>query len=229
MKQIFTDKKDLARALVIILELFAVGIIIYLIILPFYPRIKYEISYNKESAKEEAKDLEKTKEKVQEIIRETKEQEANKEKNENNNDNNAENKIVIPTSGNRLIITKIGVNAPIIESENENYGLSRGSWHLPDSSTPDKGGNTVITGHRFKYLPPNNVTFYLLDKLEEGDIISVVWDDKEYYYRVKETKIVGKTETSVLNKSEEPILTLFTCHPIYSEENRLVVVAELVN
>jgi len=234
MKQIFTDKKDLARALVIILELFAVAIIVYLIILPFYPRIKYEISYNSESAKEEAKNLEKTKEKVQKIISEMKEQETDKAKNEENNDGennniNNSNQVVIPTTGNRLIITKIGVNSPIIESDNENYGLSRGSWRLPDTSTPDKGGNTVVTGHRFKYLPPNNVTFYLLDKLEEGDIISVVWDDKEYYYKVKETKIVGKTETSILNKSEKPILTLFTCHPIYSEENRLVVVAELIN
>jgi sortase A len=99
---------------------------------------------------------------------------------------------------------------------------------LPDSSTPDQGGNTVITGHRFKYLPPNNLTFYLFDKLAAGDIISVIWHEQEYYYRIKETKIVDKTETSILNQTREPILTLFTCHPIYSEENRLVVIAEPV-
>ena len=51
-------------------------------------------------------------------------------------------------SGNRVIITKIGVNAPIVESKSAEYGLSKGSWRIPESSTPDKGGNTVITGHR---------------------------------------------------------------------------------
>jgi sortase A len=104
-----------------------------------------------------------------------------------------------------------------------------GAWRVPESSTPDKGGNTVITGHRFKYLPPSNLTFYLLDKMETGDIISVVYKEKEYYYRVKEIKIVDKTELSILAPTKEPILTIFTCHPIYSTEKRLVVTGDLIN
>lgn len=229
MKELLNKKKDIARALVIILELFAVGIIAYLIILPFYPKIKYQISYNREEVRNDAKDLEKTKQKVQKIIQkqQAEEQKANKQENKSNNENN-NNAAPAPVIGNRLIITKIGINAPIVESQDEDYGLARGSWHVPETSTPDQGSNTVITGHRFKYLPPNNVTFYLLDKLENDDIISVIWNDKEYYYKVRESKIVGRTETSILNSSDNPILTLFTCDPIYSEENRLVVVGELI-
>jgi sortase A len=106
--------------------------------------------------------------------------------------------------------------------------LSQGAWRLPETSTPDLGSNTVISGHRYKYLPPNNLTFYLLDKLAAGDIINVVWKNKEYDYRVRESKIVPPTQISILDPTEEPILTLFTCDPIFSEKNRLVVTADLI-
>lgn len=129
---------------------------------------------------------------------------------------------------NQIIIPKIGVNAPIIESLNESYGLARGAWRLPQSSTPDEGGNTVITGHRFQYLPPNNVTFYLLDKLEIGDIISIIWQQKEYYYKVIATKIIKPEDLSILASSEKNILTVFTCNPVFSMKERLVVIAELI-
>ncbi len=131
--------------------------------------------------------------------------------------------------GNMIIIDKIGVASPIIESKNSNYALSRGAWRVPEGSTPDQGGNTIITGHRFKYLPPNNLTFYLLDKLEKDDIIFIVWQGKNYQYKVKETKIVPPTDISILKPTNEPILTLYTCDPIYSQKNRLVVISELVN
>lgn len=203
------NKNKIAKALVITLELLAFALVVYLLILPFYPRVKYEIKYASEENKEVAQNMEKVVIKTKGIIN-------NLPKNED------------AVSPDRLVITKIGVNAPIVEAANADYGLSLGAWRVPESSTPDKGGNTVLTGHRFKYLPPSNLTFFLLDKMENGDIISVVYKEKEYYYRVKETKIVDKTETSILDKSEKPILTLFTCHPIYSTEKRFVVVGELV-
>jgi sortase (surface protein transpeptidase) len=155
-----TKNKIHLKALVYTLELLALGLAIYLVFLPFYPLLKYGVedqsppaqTQNLEVAVKEAKDFKNT----------------------------------LPASEydvspNRLIISKIGVNAPIVESKNADYGLSRGAWRVPETSTPDKGGNTVITGHRFKYLPPNNLTFYLLDKMEPQDIITVLWQDKEYF------------------------------------------------
>jgi len=204
------NRNKILRALVFTLELLALSLLLYIFILPFYPLAKYKIfSSENKSITSDAKNEEKVKQKT------------------------AEYKSSLPqaeyaVSPNRLIITKIGVNAPIVESKNEQYGLSKGAWHIPESSTPDKGGNTVLTGHRFKYLPPNNLTFYLLDKLEIGDVISVIWQDKEYYYRVKETKVVPDTELSVLDPSDEPIITLFTCTPLYSTEKRLVVIGGLI-
>ena len=202
-------KKNLAKVLALALELFAVGLIIYLIALPFYPKIVYKLEYSEPASRSEAQSVEKTKQKVAEF-------------------KNSFPKAEYAVSPNRLIIPKIGVNAPIVESQSADYGLSKGSWRVPESSTPDKGGNTVITGHRFKYLPPNNLTFYLLDKLKKGDIISIIWKKQDYFYRVKETKVVPNTELSIMDQTKEPILTLFTCDPIYSTKNRLVVIADLV-
>ena len=198
------------KALVYTLELLAVGLLIYIIILPFYPSLKYKIEYDNAEIKKEAQNLNKAKETLQSY---------------KNNFPGADYSV----SPNRLIIGKIGVNAPIVESKNSDYGLSKGSWLVPDTSTPDKGGNTVITGHRFKYLPPNNLTFYLLDKLEKDDIISVIWQEKNYYYQVMKTKIVAADDLSILKPTASSTLTLYTCDPIYSTKNRLVVIAELLD
>jgi sortase A len=204
------NRNKIVRALVFILELLALSLLLYIFLLPAYPLVGYKI-FTTENEKNSV---------------DAKNEEIVKKKTEEYKNFFPESEYAI--SPNRLIITKIGVNAPIVESKNEAYGLDKGAWHYPESSSPDKGGNTIITGHRFKYLPPNNMTFYLLDKLEKGDIISVIWQDKEYYYRVFETKVVPDTELSVLNPSVKPIITLFTCTPIYSTEKRLVVVGELI-
>ncbi len=132
-------------------------------------------------------------------------------------------------SKNRLIIPKIGVNAPIVEAKDEKYGLSRGAWRVPESSTPDRGGNTVITGHRFQYLPPNNLTFYRFHELEIGDIITVIWEDQEYVYAIGDKKVVPASDLSIQAPSQADILTLYTCDPVYSTKNRLVVVAEPIS
>jgi sortase A len=209
-QDLFFQNKKFLKALVILLELFALGLVFYLIALPFYPQIKYKIELSNSKIEAEAKDIVKAEEEVK-------------------NYKSAFPAADYAISHNRLIIKKIGVNSPIVETKNSEYGLSLGSWHVPESSTPDKGGNTVLTGHRFKYLPPNNLTFFLLNKMEPGDIISVIWKDKDFFYRVKEVKIVPPEEVSILNQSKDPILTLYTCDPIYSQKNRLVVISELVS
>jgi LPXTG-site transpeptidase (sortase) family protein len=209
MKNNFFQPNSKLKALVYGLELLALLLVLYLLLLPFYPLAKYEENKRVGEININIKDIAVVKEETAQI-------------------QSALPEAKYAVSPNRLIITKIGVNAPIVEDKNEQAGLNRGAWRVPESSTPDKGGNTVITGHRFKYLPPNNLTFYLLNKLEAGDIISVIWQDKDYYYRIKETKIVPATELSVLNPTTDAIITLFTCDPIYSTKNRLVVVGELI-
>lgn len=197
-----TNKVKFLKALAIILELSAIGLLFYLIISPVSPEIEY-LFYNN---KAESRNLEKVKEETAVIA-------GNLPKSD------------YAVSQNRLIITKIGVNAPIIQTDSENEGLNKGVWLMPQGVTPGKTGNTIITGHRFKYLPPNNTTFYLFHKLEVGDIVSIIWDKENYYYKIKEIKIVDETDLSVYDGSNDSILTMFTCHPIYSSQKRLVVIS----
>ena len=211
IKTKFKDRKFRLKFISYLLIAATVVLFIYLVFLPFYPGWRYELVQKKSPAAEQAQDLDAVKQEVSQAQR---------------GPSKSFPEADYSVSSNRVIIPKIGVNAPIVESESAEYGLARGAWRLPEGSTPPEGGNTVITGHRFKYLPPNNLTFYLFHKLETGDIVSVLWEEEEYYYRVSETKIVPKTQVSITDPTQEPRLTLFTCHPIYSQKERLVVIGE---
>lgn len=228
-------KKFLFKTLIFMLGFLSMSLIAYLVFLPFYPLIKYQfIRAEFENSQNEniisagqshgkLPSLSGLKTAAPEITQP---------------DNQTNIKAVgvkapakaVADSVNRLIIKKIGVSVPIVEAPEAKWqaALNKGAWRLPQSSTPDQGSNTVISGHRYKYLPPNNLTFYLLDKLTAGDIINVTWENKEYDYQVKESKIVPPTEISILRPTDRPTLTLFTCDPIWSTKNRLVVVAELI-
>jgi LPXTG-site transpeptidase (sortase) family protein len=129
--------------------------------------------------------------------------------------------------GNRLIIPKIKVDAPIVEGAEADAAMDRGAWLMPQGARPDRtAGNIVITGHRFKYLPPNNTTFYLFHKLKPGDLVAIEWEGVRYDFAVKSIKTVDKTDLSILDPTEKKTLTLFTCEPIFSQEKRLVIKAD---
>lgn len=128
--------------------------------------------------------------------------------------------------GNWIVIPKMGVDAAIYEGGAEM--LNRGVWHLPRTSTPDQGGNTVLSAHRWLYEPPDPRTFWDIDKMEVGDEVYVKWQDKEYTYRVISTEVVTPDRVDILLPTDKPTLTFFSCTPLYSTSHRLVVKAELV-
>lgn len=104
--------------------------------------------------------------------------------------------------------------------------LDKGIWRWPAASTPDKGGNTVLVGHRFTYTNPRGV-FYFLNKVNIGDEIGVFWSNKEYLYKVASVTEVPPTDTAIENNTPDARLTIFTCTPLWLPKDRLVVVAEL--
>ncbi|MBU1036945.1 sortase [Patescibacteria group bacterium] len=127
----------------------------------------------------------------------------------------------------RLAIPSIGVDMKIVFDEDGNRALRKGAWHIPNSGTPDNPEgykNIVFSGHRFLYTSGAN-TFYNLNKVKPGDIIFLYWQEEEYKYQVDNLNIVGPDEVSILADTGEQKLTLFTCNPVYSTKERLVVVA----
>jgi sortase A len=129
--------------------------------------------------------------------------------------------------GNQLIIEKIGVNLPIVEG-NTQYALEKGAWRLPFSSHPDQVGNTILTGHRYKYRPPASNTLYLLNKVEVGDTFTIIWNGEKYRYGVDEKAVKDPNDFSLLEETSDRRVSIITCDPLFSTKNRLIVSGQLL-
>ncbi len=127
---------------------------------------------------------------------------------------------------NRLIIPKLMLDEPIYEGE-PIYTVDKGIWRRPRTSTPDLNSNTVLVGHRFTYR--GAAVFYHLDLVKAGDEMAVYWNGQKYLYKVTTTKIVPPTEVSVEAPTHAQTLTIYTCTPLWTSKDRLVVIAERIN
>jgi LPXTG-site transpeptidase (sortase) family protein len=133
----------------------------------------------------------------------------------------------VVTKDNRLVIPAMDLDQPIYEGRSV-YTVNKGVWIRPNASTPDKGSNTVMVGHRLTYSNPRGV-FYYLDKLHIGDPIEVDWHGTAYRYKTISVSIADPQDSSVEARSDADKLTLYTCAPLWSLKDRLVVVAERIN
>lgn len=129
---------------------------------------------------------------------------------------------------NLVVIPKIGVTIDIVEGLDGKSALRQGAWRLPGTSTPERGGNTVVAAHRYLFRPPSSRTFYNLDKLTTGDIINVAWQGQVYVYRVRDVRVVQPYQVEILADTADTVITLFTCAPLFTSKQRLVVVAEKI-
>lgn len=132
-----------------------------------------------------------------------------------------------PPQENTLVIPGIQVDHQVVEGADISALAVNGVWRRPQTSTPDKGGNTVMVAHRFSYSDP--ATFYHLDKMETGERFAVWWEEKEYVYEVFDISVVQPTAIEIEAPTDEPIMTLYTCTPVWTAAERLVVKARLIN
>jgi sortase A len=133
------------------------------------------------------------------------------------------NRSTIPDT-NTLVIPSLGLQEAIHEGESE-HTVNKGVWHRPGSSSPDQGSNTVLVGHRFTYSGKS--VFYNLDKVRAGDEILLYWDDKSYTYKVESTIVLPPEAVEVEAPTDDAVLTLYTCTPLLTAKDRLVVRARL--
>lgn len=124
----------------------------------------------------------------------------------------------------RLVIPKIGVDVVLLEGVGT-QDLREGPGHWPETPFPGLGGNFVVSGHRTTYGAP----FFRLDRLEVGDEIQLALPYVAAVYRVWRVIIVSPEETYTVRQRGVEELSLATCHPIYSAEQRLVVQALMVD
>lgn len=150
------------------------------------------------------------------------------EANENENSSRAESakptKQPIETIG-VIKIEKIKANLPIIEGATSGI-LKLGVGKLDGTSNFGEIGNTALSAHRSHSYGQN---FNRLNEVKEGDLITITTMDAVYNYVVYSILIVEPSDVSVLKRSKtESILTLITCHPLYTATHRLIVQARLL-
>jgi sortase A len=124
-----------------------------------------------------------------------------------------------------LVIPKMDLDMVVVEGTGTE-DLKKGPGHYSQTAYPwEDHGRVGIAGHRTTYGAP----FWSLDKLGEGDRITLKTEYGIFNYRVTRTKIILPTEGWVLDPTNRPTLVLTTCNPRFSASQRLVVFAERVN
>lgn len=142
-----------------------------------------------------------------------------------------------------LTIPSIGIdNLPVeanVDSTTEsvyNQVLQTRLAHFKSTGLPISNikNNMLIYGHSASpnYNPSpkdTEVAFSFLPDLKVGDEINIRMEGKDYKYVMSSSKIVKPTDTTVITGSKgKKTLTLVTCYPLGSNENRYVAVARPV-
>lgn len=136
---------------------------------------------------------------------------------------------------NTIIISKINITAPIIQpagtSQKElNAALNQGVIIYPGSALPGQNGEVALSGHSsvFPWVSTKyGQVFTLLDKLEAGDVVSIVYNHQQFDYRIIGKEVLMPNNVKILETSQ-PKLKLVTCWPIGTANKRLVVYGELI-
>lgn len=133
-----------------------------------------------------------------------------------------------------LTVDALGIrNAPVWPDDSP-QNLDRGVVHVPETSlpwsnTPER--NTYLAAHRIGYPGTGSrLLFYNLNRLREGDRVVLRRPDGERYtYRVTEVFVVEPNDSWVMGRvRDRDMVTLQTCTPLSTFEDRLIVRADRV-
>lgn len=118
----------------------------------------------------------------------------------------------IQTSGNnyptRIVIPKINVDLPVKEAE-----IIDGYWEVHDDyvSWGAESGFVGVPGNQVLFAHNKIGFFARLPELVNGDIVYVYSNDEMFKYIILNTKTVKPSDKSVIEASDDEILTLYTC------------------
>jgi len=110
-------------------------------------------------------------------------------------------------------------------------GLLKGAVRYPTSARLGETGNLVLFGHS-SYLPivgnQSYKTFNGIQKLKEGDTITVSSPETAYVYRVQSVTKESANDAVIPLLVTGKMLTLSTCNSFATKTDRFVVVADFV-
>lgn len=128
-----------------------------------------------------------------------------------------------PLSPVRIEIPAIDVRANIYGGDDW-YSMEKGVGHLTGSANPGEQANMVLSAHNDIY----GEIFRKIEFLEPGDEVYVEANNgQRFTYVVTDKQIVEPDDTWVMERGNEAIVTLITCHPYRVDTKRMIVFAEL--
>ena len=140
----------------------------------------------------------------------------------NSNDNS---KIDIGSVIGIINIPRIDLTLPVMEGTTEHV-LLQAIGHMKETPMPGQEGNAAFAGHRSHTL---SRFFNRLDELGILDEVYIKTKTTQQKYEVYDIQIVKPTDIHILEPDiEGSTITLITCHPLYSNKQRLIVKAKLV-
>jgi sortase A len=130
-------------------------------------------------------------------------------------------------AGDTLAVLRIpsrNIEVPVFNSTDE-WALNRGSGHVTGTSLPGERGNIAIAAHRDGF-------FRSLENIEIGDEVELTTLEGHQTFRVSQLDIVDPLDVSVLEPTDDTMVTLITCYPFYyvgAAPDRFIVRAALTN
>jgi LPXTG-site transpeptidase (sortase) family protein len=124
----------------------------------------------------------------------------------------------------RIVIPTASIDWVVVQGVNPNH-LTKGPGHMPGTVMPGQYGNAVISGHRTTYGGP----FGNLDRMAPGDQFTVETLIVVHTYQVVSVELVRPTDTWVVQPMDGAWLTLITCHPKYTSQQRMIVFSKLID
>lgn len=111
--------------------------------------------------------------------------------------------------------------------------LQKGIGHYPDTVLPGEIGNFAMAGHRTTYGKP----FNKIAELKHGDLVIIETAEAYFVYEVYEDLLVLPTQTEVVApvpsqlgvQPTEALLTMTSCHPMFSSRQRWVTHGRLID
>jgi sortase A len=134
--------------------------------------------------------------------------------------------MTIPTPGvqqaRQIQIPSIGLSAPVVMGDGWEQ-LKKGVGQHLGTANPGETGNVVLSAHNDIF----GELFRDLDKLKEGDTVTLTTQDRSFTYVVTGTQIVEPTRVDLMAPTPEETLTLISCYPYRIDTQRIVVTAIL--
>lgn len=122
-------------------------------------------------------------------------------------------------------IPKIGLEKGLASKGSYWNNVNRNIEILSESDMPDvENGNVILAGHSGN----SGVSYFRkLNKLQNDDIVSIVYNGKEYKYKMVNSYEIEKNGYAhIVRNAEKSTLTLITCK--HNTNKQIVVICELV-